>query len=196
MSFRYKTKVKPSRFFCRVLNELAERSTFLELRPAFEFSENQGKIPWRIRAKYISADADLQGNSAPYDPMRNEAERVYIGSISAALSVLLEKRRLDAWVAYRVCDTRRYQTPVMGNVRKYWTHFVLCLFVRIYIDLAFAKFAVKLQQSSLSLLLSTTIVAEWKIINDSDTVGWISKTYLSFASFSKLALFFVNVSGC
>ena len=94
------------------------------------------------------------------------------------------------------CDTRRYQTPVMGNVRKYWTHFVLCLFVRIYIDLAFAKFGVKLQQSSLSLLLSTTIVAEWKIINDSDTVGWISKTYLSFASFSKRALFFVNVSGC
>ena len=103
---------------------------------------------------------------------------------------------LDEWVVYRVCDTRRYQTPVMGNVRKYRTHFVLYLFVRIYIDLAFAKFGVKLQQSSLSLLLSTTIVAEWKIINDSDTVGWISKTYLSLASFSKRALFFVNVSGC
>ena len=74
-------------------------------------------------------------------------------------------------MAYRVCDTRRYQTPVMGNVIKYGAHFVLCLFERIYIDLAFAKFGVKLQQSSLPLLLSTTIVAEWKIINDSDTVG-------------------------
>ena len=79
--------------------------------------------------------------------MRNEAERVYVGSISAALSVLPEKRGLDGWVAYRVCDTRRYQSPVMGNVIKYGAHFVLCLFERIYIDLAFAKFGVKLQQS-------------------------------------------------
>ena len=28
----------------------------------------------------------------------------FLGSISAALSVLAEKRQLDAWVAYRVCD--------------------------------------------------------------------------------------------
>ena len=66
-----------SRLFLQILNERAERSTFLELRPAFDFSERQGKIPWRNRAKYISSDADLQGNSALCDPLRNEAERVY-----------------------------------------------------------------------------------------------------------------------
>ena len=42
-------------------------------------------------------------------------------------------------------------------------------------------FHVSCQQPSLHV--------DWKIIYDQDSVGWISKTYLPFSSFSKLTLF-------
>ena len=48
-----------------------------QLTSCFPILGKAGKIPWRNRAKYISSDADLQGNSALCDPLRNEAERAY-----------------------------------------------------------------------------------------------------------------------
>ena len=99
---------------------------------------------------------------------------------------------------------------------KYQTHVVLCLLVALV-------FAIKISRNTywfkvLTLILhkqslecnykrngldnsifhvscqQPSLHADWKIIYDQDSVGWISKTYLPFSNFSKLTLFFVNIS--
>ena len=85
VSFRCKQRWNIHDSFAK--SEWASRTRHLPgTQPAFEFSERQGKIPWRNRAKYIRpgktpyrdlTNADLQGNSTLYDTSRDEAERVY-----------------------------------------------------------------------------------------------------------------------